>query len=387
MSAFSTEERQLLDDSFNEYFRDNYGATHAVALARSGDPDGFGRKEWSDYADLGWLGLTLPEAAGGSEGGLTEAGIFFAAAGRYLAQEPLVQTLVLGAGSITRLGTPEQQKQLKEIAEGKLLVGFLHAELASGYDRSHVTTIAQPIEGGFRLTGEKAFAVGAHSADILIVSARIGDAAGPVGLFLVPADTDNMQFTVAPAIDGRRGAAVRFEDAELGKDALLGNNTEDRTLEIDTLLDHGTLAVCADALGAMVAATEITTEYLNTREQFGRKLADFQVLQHRVADMKVFCEEARVVIHAALTAVDEGAPDANLAIWRAKVQTARAARFIGGQGIQLHGGMGMTDEMPIGHYYKRLTMCEAMFGDAEWHLDRLASMTNMSVNGSAATGS
>jgi alkylation response protein AidB-like acyl-CoA dehydrogenase len=387
MSAFSVEERRLLNDSFNEYFRDNYGATRAVELARSGEPDGFGRKEWSDYADLGWLGLTIPEASGGSDGGLTEAGIFFAAAGRYLAQEPLIQTLVLGAGAISRLGTPEQQSLLQKIAEGKHLVGFMHAEPASGYDRLHVTTVAQPTEDGFLITGEKSFSLGAHSADTLIVSARIGSGEGPVGLLLVPGDAENMELVPAPALDGRHGAAAHFDSVAVGNASLLGNDRADRTTDIDSLLDHGTLAVCADALGAMVAATEITTEYLNTREQFNKKLSEFQVLQHRIADMKVYCEEARVVIHAALSAVDENDPDAKLAIWRAKVQTARAGRFIGGQGIQLHGGMGMTDEMPVGHYYKRLTMCEAMFGDAEWHLDRLAAMTNMSACGSASAGS
>jgi len=380
MTAFSTEERHLLDESVNVYFRRNYGPRRAVELSRADESEGFGRKEWSDYADLGWLSLMLPESFGGSGAGLTEAAILFAAAGRYLVQEPLLQTLVLGAGAVAQFGTPEQLAMLTAVGEGRHLMTFLHAEPDSGYARNHVTTIAQLSGKGFSLTGEKTYTVSAHSSDTLIVSARIGEATGPVGLFIVPSDLPNMRIQAAPALDGRGGAAIRFAGVELGAESLLGNDTVDRLSHIDRLLDRGTLAVCADALGAMVAATEITTDYLNTRKQFGQHLSGFQVLRHRVADMRVFCEEVRVVVHAALTAVDNNAPDANRAIWRAKVHTARAARFIGGQGIQLHGGMGMTDEMPIGHYYKRLAMCEAMFGDAEWHLDRLANATDMAAH-------
>ncbi|MGM0584399.1 MAG: acyl-CoA dehydrogenase family protein [Pseudomonadota bacterium] len=372
MPAFSSEERQLLHDSIDEYFSDRYGAGHAVTLARGDGPDGFGREEWADYARLGWLGLMLPEAAGGSAGGLTEAGILFAAAGRHLAQEPLLPTLVLGAGAVERMGTPEQQELLSEIAQGRRLVAFLQAEPESGFARDHVAAVARREGEGYVLSGAKAFALGAHAADTLVVSARIGDGQGPVGLFLVPGNAPGLELNPAPALDGRRGAAARLDEVRLEAGALLGATQEDRLAEIDRLLDRAALAVCAEAAGAMAAAAALTTDYIKGRQQFGRSLSDFQVLQHRVVDMHLACEETRVAVHAALRAVDEDAPDAARAVWRAKAQTAQAARFVGGQGIQLHGGMGMTDEMPIGHYYKRLAMCEAMFGDAEWHLARLA---------------
>ncbi|MBR26660.1 MAG: hypothetical protein CML46_06930 [Rhodobacteraceae bacterium] len=373
MPAFSSEERQLLHDSATEYFADRYGPERALALTRDDGPDGFGRAEWKSYAELGWLGLMLPEDAGGSEGGLTEAAILFAAAGAELAAEPLIPCLVLGAGAVTGLGTEAQQAALEGVAEGEKILGFLHYEPGSGFARDHVETIARPTADGYALTGDKAFSAGAHAADLLVVSARIGGPDGPVGLFLVPGDAGGLHRVPAPALDGRRGAAATLDGVAVSADALLGGTTDDRLAAIDRLLDRAALAVCADMLGAMTKAAEITTDYLKTREQFGQKLASFQVLQHRLVDMRICCEESRAAIHAALTAQDENAPDAAIAAWRAKAETARAARFVGGQGVQLHGGMGMTDDLGIGHYYKRLSVNEALFGDAAWHIDRLAA--------------
>lgn len=384
MSGFSAEERQLLHDSMSEFFRNRYGVERAMTLARDAEPCGFGRAEWASYAELGWLGLTIPEDAGGSGGGLTEAAILFAAAGRCLAQEPLAPTLMLGAGAIRRMGSPEQRRRLAEIASGKQILAFLHAEPEAGYARDHVTSVAAPDGNGYALSGVKSFALGAHAADTLVVSARIGAADGPVGLFLVARDATGVSLAPAPALDGRRGATATFDGVRLDANALLGGARDDRLADIDALLDHATLAVCADAVGAMTAAAEMTTEYVKGRQQFGRPLAEFQVLQHRLVDMRIQCEEARAVVHAALTAIDQNRGDRAVTVARAKVKVARAARFVGAQGIQLHGGMGMTDEMPIGHYYKRLAVFEALYGDAEWHLARLAAREAASAPGADA---
>lgn len=382
MTGFDREERQLLHESIEDYLSDRYGPERARTVARA-DDDGFSREAWADYARLGWLGLTIPEDDGGSGGGLTEAAILFAAAGRHLALEPLVPTLILGAGALQRIGTPAQKGRLGRIAAGEHMMAFLHGEPDSGYARDHVAALARRTETGWTLNGAKGFALGAHAADELVVSARIGDPHGPVGLFLVPADAPGLALTPAPAMDGRRGAATALREVPLDADALLGEAPEDRLEEIDALLDRAALAAAAEAAGAMSAAAEVTTEYLKSREQFGQKLASFQVLQHRLVDMHVLCEEVRATVHAALAAMDDGLPDAHLAAWRAKAHAARAARFVGGQGVQLHGGMGMTDEMAIGHYYKRLSVLEAMFGDADWHLDRLAEAE---APGAAARG-
>lgn len=370
MNAYSPEERKLLHDSIEEYFGDKYPAGHSVHLSRT-EPEGFGRGHWGDYARLGWLGLGAPEEAGGHGGGLTEAGILFASAGKHLAQEPLVETLVLGAGALMRLGGDQHAGLVREVIAGERLLALLHYEADSGFDRARVTTIAAQSDGGFTLSGRKAFTLGAHAADMLVVSARIGGESGPVGLFLVPGDAPGVSRVASPCLDGRHGAIVSFEGVALGVDALLGGE-DDRLEEIDRLLDRAALATCAEAVGAMNAVAAATIEYLKTRQQFGRALSDFQVLQHRVVDMQLLTEQSRAMVHVALDAVDRGAPGAARMIWLTKVKVAQAARFVGAQGVQLHGGMGMTDELPIGHYYKRLAMCEALFGDADWHLDRIA---------------
>ncbi|MGI9422909.1 MAG: acyl-CoA dehydrogenase family protein [Hyphomicrobiaceae bacterium] len=372
MPAFSSDERQLLHDSLRDYFGTKYAFERYRELSRPEHADGFGRTEWQDYADLGWLGVALPESVGGSSGGATELGIVMATAGAALALEPLLATVALGANAISLAGTPDQQAQLTDIVAGNHTLAFCHAEFDSGYTRDFVTTHAQSDDDSFVLNGRKAFALHAHAADTLLVSARVNRGDGPVALFLVPSDSSGLELHGAPALDGRRGAAVILENVRVPADMRLGKSDRDSIAIIDAVIDRGVLALCAEAAGAMAAVTEQTIEYLKAREQFGQPLSKFQVLQHRLVDMNVAAEEARAVTHAALRASDQEASDAQEKIWKAKVKTAKSARFVGGQAIQLHGGMGMTDELAIGHYYKRLTMCETMFGDAEWYLQKLA---------------
>ncbi len=375
MPSLSTEERQLLHDSLNAFLAENYGFERWKKLARGPEMDGFGRAEWARYAELGWLGVALPEQAGGTGGGMTELGIVMAGAGRHLLLEPLLGTIVLGAGAIELAGSPAQRDRLlPQIAAGRHLMAFCHAEPGAGYARDWVRAVARPDGGGFVIEGEKGFALGAHAADTLVVSARIGSEQGPVGLFLVPRAADGVRLNVAPALDGRLGATVSLGGARVAADARLGNDGTDMLGVIDRLIDRGAIAVCAEACGAMAAVTQATVDYLKTRQQFGQPLSKFQVLQHRLVDMSVSGEEARAIVHAALQALDDNAADAQQAVWAAKVQTARSARFVGSQAIQLHGGMGMTDELAIGHYYKRLTLCETLFGDGEWYLKQLGAV-------------
>jgi alkylation response protein AidB-like acyl-CoA dehydrogenase len=336
--------------------------------------EGFGRAEWARYAELGWLGVALPESAGGAGGGMTELGIVMAGAGSHMVLEPLLGTVVLGAGAIEQAGTPQQRERLlPPIAAGKQLMAFCHAEPGAGYARNYVHAVARRDGSDFVIHGEKTFTLGAHAADTLVVSARMGSEQGPVAFFLVPRTADGIRLNVAPALDGRRGAAVSLTGSKVTVDAKLGDADEDMLDVIDRLLDRGAIAVCAEACGAMASVTQATVEYLKTRQQFGQLLSKFQVLQHRLVDMSVSCEEARAVVHAALQALDDNAPNAQRCVWIAKVQTARSARFIGSQGIQLHGGIGMTDELAIGHYYKRLTVCETLFGDGEWYLKQIGT--------------
>lgn len=373
MPSFSTEERQLLNDSVRDYFDRQYPFETFRALTADGQVDGFSRSAWKDYADLGWLGVALPEEAGGSNGGMTEMGIVLAGAGGALALEPLLSTAVLAQGAIQLVGTSEQREQSSRIASGDEIAVLCHYEPQSGYARDHVTTLARSADGGYVISGEKGFALHAHAADVVLVSARIDREDGPIGLFAVKVGDAAVRVKPAPALDGRRGAAIEFDGARVERMALLGGEAIDRREAIDALLDRGAVGACAEAAGAMFAVTQQTVAYLKAREQFGQPLSKFQVLQHRLVDMNIAGEEARAATHAALQALDDGDKDAQAKIWKAKVQTAKSARFVGGQAIQLHGGMGMTDELSIGHYYKRLTMLETMFGDAEWYLGQLAA--------------
>ncbi|MDF2234092.1 acyl-CoA dehydrogenase [Albimonas sp. CAU 1670] len=382
MPAFDAEERALLHDAATAWFAGNYSTDHARAQA--GTDDGFDRAAWKAWAEMGWLGLALPEAAGGSEGGLTELAILFAAAGGSLAQEPLLPCLGLAAPAIAELGTSDQVAALDAVARGERILGFLHYEPTSGYARDHVETLAERGGDGWVLTGAKAFALGAGSADALLVSARIGSASGPVALFEVPADAPGLELTPAPALDGRRGAAARLAAVRLPEGALLGGVEDDRLAFIDRLLDRAGLLVCAEAAGAMTRAAAATTDYLKQRKQFGAPLSTFQVIQHRLADLQVRCEEARAVTHSALEAQDAGAPNAAEAARQARVTVGEDARVVGAEAVQLHGGMGMTEELAAGRFYKRLVMLEALFGDGDWHLERLAADIDVSALAEAA---
>ena len=373
MPSFSTEERQLLQESLESYFSSQYPFDHFRSLSDPQHPDGFDREAWSQYGQLGWLAVALPESAGGSSGGLTELGIVMAAAGSALALEPWLETVVLGAAAVELAGTTEQHGLLSEVGAGVQTLAFCHAEPDSGYARNYVTTVAAADGADFLLDGQKSFALHAQAADSLVVSARLGDLEGPVALFVVPRTAPGVALTPAASLDARRGAAVAFNSVRVPANSRLGNGDADQSEVIDAVLDRGVIALCAEATGAMFTVAEQTVEYLKTREQFGQPLSKFQVLQHRLVDMHVSCEEARAATHGALRAMDEGDPASQAKVWRAKVQTARSARFVGGQAIQLHGGMGMTDELAIGHYYKRLTMCETRLGDAEWYLRQLCT--------------
>ncbi|MFV0299148.1 MAG: acyl-CoA dehydrogenase family protein [Hyphomicrobiaceae bacterium] len=376
MASLSSEERSQLHDSLLELLTDKYPFEQWKKLARTPGGDGFGREEWKTYAEMGWLGVAIPEAEGGLGAGLTELGIVMAAVGRFILLEPFLGTVVMGAGIIEKSGTAAQRSALlSQIASGDLILAWAHTEPGAGYSRTYVQTIASKDGSGYTLNGEKGFALHGHAADKLIVSARLGSASGPVGVFLVPRTAEGVTLLPAPAFDGRPGAAIRLENVKVAAGDKLGEGDTDRLGDISDVIDRGVIATCAEAVGAMAAVTDITVEYLKTRQQFGQPLSKFQVLQHRLVDMSVATEESRAIVHAALQALDDSSADASRMVAMAKVRTAQSGRFVGAQGIQLHGGMGMTDELVVGHYYKRITMCETMFGDSEWYLKRVGELS------------
>ena len=314
MASFDSDERQLLQESLTDYFRNQYSFEHFRALSAPDHEDGFGRNDWAQYAALGWLGVSLPESAGGSECGMTELAIIMAAAGAALALEPLLSTIVIGARAIELTGTDAQKALLAEVATGDHTLAFCHSEPDSGYARHYVTSVAEKRAQSYVLNGKKSYALHADAADSLIISARIGSNDGPVGLFLLSRDSSGLELTASPALDGRRGAAVSLHDVTVDASALLGETETDQSGAIDALCDRAAIALCAEAAGAMTAVTDQTVAYLQTREQFGQPLSKFQVLQHRMVDMSIAAEEARAATHAALNALDGGQANAQLLI-------------------------------------------------------------------------
>lgn len=370
------EEQRLLQDSVERMLAAAYDNGKRQRYA--GEPAGFNRKLWSDYAALGLLGLPFEEKHGGIGGGAVETMIVMECFGRTLAIEPYLATVILGGG-LVRLGGGDamRSKILPKIASGEILLAFAHAERQSRYDLTDVAMTARQDGADFVLDGEKSLVLNGDSADRLIVSARLSgsrrDSAG-LGLFLVDAAAEGVTLRGYPSIDGRRAAEIGFSGVRVPPDAVIGAPGNSLGL-IELVADQAIAALCAEAVGAMDVLHKSTVEYLKTRKQFGASIGSFQVLQHRAADMLIALEQARsLAMFAAMMANDPDPAARRQAISAAKVQIGRSGRFIGQQAIQLHGGIGMTMEYPAGHYFRRLTAIDSQFGDADHHLALLARM-------------
>jgi pimeloyl-CoA dehydrogenase small subunit len=350
-----TEEQRLLKESVERLLADRYAFEQRQAYQKS--PEGWSRELWRAYAELGLLGLPFAEEEGGVGGGPVETMIVMEAFGRSLALEPYLSTVVLCGGILRRTG---QKELLPRIADGSLLLAFAHGEPRSRWRLDHVET---KVENG-RVSGEKAVVLHGDSAEKLVVSAR--DGMGRIGLYLVDAGATARRGY--PTQDGQRAAEIRLDGTPV--EAVLA---EDGMPLIERVVDEAIAALAAEAVGAMTALQELTVDYLKTRKQFGVPIGTFQALQHRAVDMLVATEQARsMAMFATMMAGEEDAAERRKAIAAAKVQVGRSARFVGQQAIQLHGGIGMTAEYKGGHYFKRLTMIDHMFGPADHHLERLA---------------
>ncbi|MFV3077202.1 acyl-CoA dehydrogenase family protein [Niveispirillum fermenti] len=379
MSAFTQEDRSLLADSVDRFITDAYGPDRRAAILKS--DDGFGRAEWARYAELGWLGIAIGEDHGGSGGGLAELAVLMRAAGRGLLMEPLLPTLVQAAGALAAGGSAEQQAQwLPAIAGGQAILAFAQDDAAG--DGAPVT--ARPDGDGYRLSGCRGFVLYGAAADRIIVKA---DLAGDTALFLLCPTAAGVTLAHARSIDDRPVSDLTLDNVRVAAaDRLPGG---DAAL-LDRLNRMAALAVCAEAVGAMEAANRLTLDYLKTRTQFGTSIGSFQVPQHRMVDMVLAAQEAAAITWSAIgaaIAAGTGGPairDAPVLTAAAKARSAAAARLIGEQSIQLHGGIGMTEEYVIGHYYRRLMLLETLFGGAGWHLDRLGGWTAAGFDGGDA---
>jgi pimeloyl-CoA dehydrogenase small subunit len=369
-----SEEQRLLQESLGRLLSDRYTFEQRQAFARSAD--GWSRELWAQYAELGLLGLPFAEPHGGSAGGPVETMLVMEAFGRALSLEPYFATVVLGGGFLRHGGSEALNAALvPEIAAGRLTLAFAHVERHSRWNLADVATKAERDGGGWRLDGGKSVVLHGDSAQKLVVTARSGggrrDPAG-VGVFLVDADAEGVSRRGYPTQDGLRAAEVTFAQVHVPAENALGTPGDDLTL-VERVVDEGIAALCAEAVGAMAVMHEATVDYLKTRRQFGREIGSFQVLQHRAVDMLVAFEQAKsMAMFAAMMAGEADAGARRDAVAAAKVQIGRSGKFVGQQAIQLHGGIGMTFEYKVGHYFKRMTMIDAMFGDADQHLRALA---------------
>jgi alkylation response protein AidB-like acyl-CoA dehydrogenase len=339
---------------------------------------GFSRDIWRQLAELGALSIALPEAHGGAGGNAVDTLVVMEALGRRLVVEPYLPSIVLGAGLVARAGSDAQRARLlPRIAAGQHLMALAHDERDSRYELGHVAVRARPDGTGHVLDGEKTVVLGGAAADTLIVSARTagepGDPAG-VSLFLVDAGAPGVTRRSYQTQDNHRAADIALAGVRVGSDALLGPAGGGAAL-VEHAIQHGISAVCAEALGVMAVLVDLTSAYVKTRKQFGVPIGQFQALQHRLADMLMRVEQARSMAYLVATTVDS--PDAaerRRITAAAKAMVSQAGRFVGQGAIQLHGGIGVTDEAPVSHYFKRLTVIGMTFGDADHHVARFSDL-------------
>jgi pimeloyl-CoA dehydrogenase small subunit len=369
-----SEEQRLLKDSVEGLLKKDYDFD--ARKKYGAEPGGWSRAIWGKLAEQGLLGLPFAEDDGGFGAGSVETMIVMEALGRALVLEPYLPSVILAGGFLRRGASPEQKaKYLPGLIDGSHSFAFAQLEKSSRYDLADVATTARKNGDGWVINGEKFVVLNGGSADVFVVTARTSGGQrdpGGIGVFLVPADASGIARKSYPTQDGLHAADVTFTGVEIGADAAIGDPSNALPL-IERVVDDARAALCAEAVGAMEESLKTTVEYMKTRSQFGVPIASFQVLQHRAADMFVALEQARsMAMFATMAADSDDARERATSIAAAKVQVGRSLKFIGEQAIQLHGGIGMTMEAKIGHYFKRLTMIEKTFGDSDYHLSRVS---------------
>jgi pimeloyl-CoA dehydrogenase small subunit len=371
-----SQEQQLLADSLKRFLANDYAFDTRAKIVAS--PRGWSEEVWTALAEMGLMGLPFPAEHGGFGGSAVDVMVVMEAIGEGLVVEPYLPTVGLGGQFVLRGGSEAQREHwLPRIAGGACRLAFAHLETGARYDLAEVGLRARRQGDGYVLDGEKRMVVHAAAADLLVVSGRTaGQGADPQGisLFLVPRDAPGVTVKEFRTIDELRAADVVFAGVRVGRDALLGLEGAGLPL-IEEVVDYATALLCAEAVGAIRYANETTLEYLKVRRQFGVPIGSFQALQHRMVDMVISYEQARSMAYLACVKVDGAGPAAERrrVVSAAKIKLADAARHVSQEAVQLHGGIGMTDELKVSHTFRRLTMIAQTFGDAEHHLERFAA--------------
>ena len=361
-----SEEQIMLRDGAERYLTEHYSFDQRrKLLERDG---GFSELQWRQFADMGWMALPIPTDCGGLGGSLVDISLLLEAMGKYLVVEPFATTTILCAHLIDACGDVQRRADLLGgIASGELRMALAHGEEDTRYDLGRACACARASSQGYALTGRKISVWDAPSAHHLIVSAVIDGGQG-LGLFLAARDAPGLTVRNYRLIDGTQCADIELQSVS-ATPLLSGQQAAER---LEEATDRLALVRVAEALGIMEQVLDLTADYLRNRSQFGQPLARFQALQHRLAEMFVEVQEVRSALYRGLAYIDAPAPARQAAVSAAKVVTNSASRMVGAQGIQLHGGVGMTDEYVVGHYFKRLIAIEKAFGDTDYHLKRLA---------------
>ncbi|HYG91363.1 MAG TPA: acyl-CoA dehydrogenase [Azospirillum sp.] len=370
------DEQRMLDDTVTRLVRERYGFEQRTRYGK--EAKGYSAETWALLAELGLLSVPFSEEDGGIGGGGAELMILHQAFGRGLTLEPYLATVVLGGGLLARLGSPAQREAvLPGVIAGETTLALAYAEPAGRYDPLWIETRAEPTAGGHRLTGRKAVVLHGDSADRLVVTARTsgkpggkpGERAGVSAFLLDPAQAQ-VSVRGYATIDGLRAAEVVLDGAAAELLGAEGGAAD----ALEAVLATGCVALCAEAVGAMEAACELTLDYLKTRQQFGAPIGRFQVLQHRMVDMRIALEQARSMAILGACSLHLPTPERERKVAAAKALIGNAGRLVAEQAIQMHGGMGMTDEAAISHYAKRLVMIDHWLGDSDHHLARFVAL-------------
>ncbi|QGZ64035.1 acyl-CoA dehydrogenase family protein [Paraburkholderia acidisoli] len=369
MNFQHTEDRRMLADTLNRFIAEQYGFSTRDTIARS--TSGFSADMWQRFAELGVIGALFDEADGGFGGQGFDIAVVFEALGRGLVVEPFLDTLIVGR-ALAHAGNAAQRTRIASFIDGSQVAALAHDEPGSHYEDARVSTRAEQQDGGYVLNGAKGVVQQAEHANVLLVSARTSgeafDEAG-ISLFVVPRDAAGVNVRGYAKIDGGRAAEVTFDNVRVDADALAGTEGSGfATLE--HARGYGVLALAAEALGAMDVARDFTLDYLRTRKQFGVPIGSFQALQHRMADVLLEIEQARSAVINAAAAIEAPRAQRERALSAAKYTIGRIGARVAEEAIQLHGGIGMTWELPLAHYAKRLVMIDHQLGDEDHHLAR-----------------
>ncbi|MFK7914560.1 MAG: acyl-CoA dehydrogenase family protein [Pseudomonadales bacterium] len=369
-----SDEQQLIADSVDRFVQDNYSLEARIALAKS--KTGFSSDHWNAMAELGWMGLPFCEADGGFGGSAVDTMVIMEAFGKGLVLEPYFTSAVLAGSAFKHADNSALSAQwLPGIIDGSKRLTLAYAEEQAGFDLHDVQTSATATDGVYSVNGHKSMVGYAQDADALIVSVRLSgahtDSTG-IGLLVVPGDSEGLHYEHFPTVDGQRASEVTFKDVKVASDHLLVGGDHGFEVLSKVAID-AILALSAEALGCMEILYKDTVAYTQEREQFDHALSDFQVLQHRMVDMFMEYEQCKSLLYRATLEVDQGLEGAARTVHALKYMVGKTGTFIGENAVQLHGGMGMTEELRLGHYFKRLLVIDAQFGNADHHLHRFAA--------------